>query len=199
MSNVISRMKPYLKLSYLLILGLSLSSCATIKSGSHRDESASFEAYRSFSWIADEPLIVGSGSDPLVSPLTQKKIADAIVDELARKGFSYTDDRGAADFIVAYTVGTRDRIEKTSYPAAYQGAWGWHLYGQSYYDTEVVHRMYTEGTLGVDIFDGKSKQPVWHGWAMKTISNADRQDPTPSIDKAVTELFATFSPTAGDN
>lgn len=199
MNNVNATRKPYLKLGPFVILGLVLSGCATIKSGSHHDESASFESYRSFSWIANEPLIVGTGNDPSVSPLTQKKIVDAIAGELARKGFVFTADRGAADFIVAYTVGTRDRIEATSYPTAYQGAWGWHLYGRYYYDIEVEHRMYTEGTLGVDIFDGKTKQPVWHGWATKTISSADRQDPSPSIDKAVAGLFAAFPPTAGDN
>ena len=198
MSNVNATKKQRLALAYFLMLGLSLSGCATIKCGSHHDESASFEGYRSFSWISDEPLIVGGGESPSLSPLTQKKIVDAIAGELTRKGFVYTADRGSADF-VGYTVGTRDRIEATSYPTAYQGPWGWHLYGRYYYETEVVHRMYTEGTLGVDVFDGETKQPVWHGWATKTISSADRQDPSPSIDKAVAGLFAGFPPTAGDN
>lgn len=183
----------------LLFLGLMLGACATIQSGSHYDESASFDTYRSFSWIADNPIIVGMGQSPSVSPLTQKKIADAIAGELVRKGFVYTTNRDTADFVLAYTVGTRERIDATSYPSVYQGAWGSHLYGRYYYDTEVVHRMYTEGTLGVDVFDGKTKQPVWHGWATKTISSADRQDPSPSIDKAVVALFADFPPAAGDH
>lgn len=199
MSNVDVTRTLYPKLAYFLLLGLILSGCATIKSGSHHDMSASFEGYRSFSWIGDEPLIVGTDESPSLSPLTRKKIVDSIARELTRKGFVYTADRSVADFVVAYTVGTRDRIEATSYPTAYRGAWGWHLYGRYYYETEVVHRMYTEGTLGVDIFDGKTKQPVWHGWATKTISGADRQDPSASIDKAVAGLFAAFPPTAGVN
>lgn len=182
-----------------LLLGLSLSGCATIQSGSHYDEAASFAGYRSFSWIADDPMIVGIGESPSVSPLTQKKIVDAIAGELTRKGFIYRADRGAADFVLSYTVGTRERIEATSYPSAYRGAWGWHLYGRYYYETEVVHRMYTEGTLGVDVFDGKTKQPVWHGWATKTISTSDRQDPSPAIEKAVTALFAEFPPTVEED
>lgn len=183
----------------LILLGLSLSGCATIQTGSHHDETASFENYRTFSWIADNPMIVGAGESAFASPLTQKKIASTIAAELTRKGFVYTADRDAADFVVAYTVGTRNRIEAHSYPVGYQGTWGWHLYGRYYYDTEVVHSMYTEGTLGVDIFDGKTRQPVWHGWATKTISKADRQNPAPSIDKAVAGLFAIFPPFTGDN
>ena len=182
-----------------LLLGLSVSGCATIETGSHRDEAATFDGYRTFSWISDNPMIVGVGESAMISPLTQKKIVDAITGELTRKGFVYTANRDNADFVLPYTVGTRERIEATSYPTAYQGPWGWHLYGRYYYETEVVHRMYTEGTLGVDIFDGKTKQPVWHGWATKTISSADRQDPSPSIDKAVAGLFAAFPPTAGDD
>ncbi|HNP62963.1 MAG TPA: DUF4136 domain-containing protein [Woeseiaceae bacterium] len=178
-----------------LLLTLLLGGCATIKTGSHRDETASFEGYRTFSWIADNPMIVGQGARVSTSPLTQKKIVDTIVGELTRKGFVYTSNRDEADFVLAYTVGTRERIEATSYPSAYRGTWGWHLYGRHYYEIEVEHRMYTEGTLGVDIFDGKTKQPVWHGWASKTISTSDRQDPATSIAKAVTALFAKFPPT----
>jgi len=185
------------RFAILALLGLFLSGCATINSGSHHDESVSFDRYRTFSWIADQPLIVGSGERSSASPLTQKKIADAITGELTRKGFVYTANPETADFVLSYTVGTRDRIEVTSYPGVYQGAWGGRLYGRYYYDVEVEHRMYTDGTLGVDVFDGKTKQPVWHGWATKTISSADRQDPAPSIDKAVTELFADFPPTVG--
>ena len=179
-----------LRFTTFLLLGLMLSGCATIKTGSHHDEAASFEGYRTFTWIADNPMIVGQGDSPSVSPLTQKKIVDAIEEELTRKGFILTNNRDNADFALAYTVGTRERIEATSYPTAYRGAWGWHLYGRYYYETEVVHRMYTDGTLGVDVFDGKTKQPVWHGWATKTISASDRQDPSPSIDKAVTAPFS---------
>ena len=36
-----------------LLLGLLPGGCASIRSGSHHDESASIEAYRSFNWIAD--------------------------------------------------------------------------------------------------------------------------------------------------
>lgn len=185
------------RMAYLVFLAVFLGGCATIRSGSHYDETASFEGYRTFSWIADDPLIVGADEHPTVSPLTRKKIVDAIAGELTRRGFVYTADRDAADFVLSYTIGTRERIEASSYPSVYRGTWGWHLYGRYYYDAEIVHRMYTEGTLGVDVFDGRTKQPVWHGWATKTISTSDREDPTPSIQRAVTALFARFPPGAG--
>lgn len=190
--NIATRFAPFF---IFLLSGVFLSGCATIESGSHHDVTASFDNYKTFSWIADQPMITGSGEDAAVSPLTQKKIVDAIEAELERKGFVYLANRESADFVLSYTVGTRDKIEPTSYPSVYRGAWGRrHLYGPDYYEADVVLYTYTEGTLGVDVFDGGSKEPVWHGWAKKTISTSDRQDPTPSIEKAVVAVFNEFPP-----
>ncbi len=178
----------------VLLLGALLSGCATVNSGSHHDESATFGHYQTFAWIADDPLIVGAGGQAAISPLSQKKITVAIENALNEKGFTHTANPDQADFVVAYTVGTRERIDARSYPNAYQGAWGWHMYGRYYYQTEVVHRTYTEGTLGIDIFDGKTNQPVWHGWARKSVTSADRNDPSPAIRKAVTAIIKRFPP-----
>jgi hypothetical protein len=185
-------MKHATNLTTILVLGVLLSGCATIKTGSHQDESAAFSDYSTFAWIADNPLILGAGEQSAISPLSQKKIVQAIENELSRKGFTYTVDPDRADFVVSYTVGTREKIDETSYPVAYHGTWGWHMYGRYYYQTEVVHRTYTEGTLGIDVFDGKTKQPVWHGWASKSVTSADREDPSPVIQKAVAAIIKRF-------
>jgi len=180
--------------SALCLLSALLAGCATVKSGAHHDALASFDSYESFAWIGDKPLILGDGAQPSISPLAEKKIVEAIKNELVKKGFTYSENPDQADFVVAYTVGTREKIEATSYPTAYRGVWGWHLYGRYYYQTEVVHRTYTEGTLGIDIFDGKTRQPVWHGWASKTVTSADRNDPSPAIQDAVAAIIKRFPP-----
>jgi len=187
-------MKSATRFIVILATGAILSGCATIKSGSHHDESVAFTDYSTFTWIAENPLILGAGDQPSISPLSQKKIVQAIENELSRKGFTYTADADDADFVVSYTVGTRERIDERSYPVAYRGIWDWHKYGRYYYQTEVVHRVYTEGTLGIDIFDGRSKQPVWHGWARKSVASADRDDPAPVIKKAVAAIIKRFPP-----
>ena len=179
----------------LLMLGALLTGCSTMRSGAHHDEAASFDHYRSFAWIAGDPLIVGEGEQPAISPLAKKKIVQAIENELGTKGFAYSENPDQADFVVAFTVGTRDKITARSYPTRYYGTWGWHLYGRYYYQTEVVQHSYTEGTLGIDIFDAKTKQPVWHGWASKTVTSADRNDPSPAIKSAVAAIIKRFPPT----
>lgn len=195
MNNVITIRQHRGAIAAVLLLGALLSGCATIKTGSHQDESASFSNYRTFGWIADDPLILGVDEQSPISPLSQKKIIEAIEDELSNKGFSYLANPDQADFVVSYTVGTREKIVANSYPSAYRGTWGWHMYGRYYYTTEVVHRTYTEGTLGIDIFDGSTKQPVWHGWATKTILTSDRENPSASIQKAVAGIIERFPAT----
>lgn len=180
----------------IFLLGIVLNGCASIRTGSHQDDSVTFGQYQTFAWIADDPLIMGANAQLPVSPLSKKKIVQAIEGELTKKGFTYVVNPERADIVVSYTVGTREKIDAASYPAGYRGSWGWHIYGRHYYLSEVQHRSYTEGTLGVDIFDGKTKQPIWHGWATKTISTSDRENPSSSIQKAVAGIIARF-PSAG--
>ena len=181
--------------AFTLLLSLVFSGCGTIKSGAHHDETFSgFHAFKSFAWIADDPLVLGENEVSPISPLTKKKIVSRIEGELERKGFRKAATRDDADFILAYTVGTRDTIDSRSYPVSYRGEWGWQLHGRYYYVNEPVQTMHTEGTLGVDVFDGRTNQPVWHGWATKTITHTDRSDPDGMINRGVSLLFADFPP-----
>jgi hypothetical protein len=168
-----------------------LVACATISTGSHYDETTNFGAYQTFAWIDEAPYVT-DGSTVRISPLTQSKIQQAIQAQLEQGGYSFIEDRENADFVLAYTIGTRDKIRVTSYPASYHGSWGWHVNGSYYYTREISEHSYTEGTLGVDVFDGKSKKPVWHGWAEKTITESDREDPSSVIQEGVTKLFQSF-------
>jgi hypothetical protein len=119
-------------------------------------------------------------------------IKSEIQEQLEQKGYAFTDNRADADFVVAYTVGTRDEFRVDSYPGHYRGGWGWHVpYSYYYYHDYTVHN-YTKGTLGVDIFDNESGKPVWHGWAEKTVTQSDRDDPGPAIEEGVRKLFETF-------
>ncbi len=175
----------------ILLVPFLLIACATISTGSHYDKTTDFGAYKSFSWIDTSPLIASSNSRP-VSARAQSIIAAEIRRQLEYAGYSYIDNRDAADFVVGFTVGTRDEIRIDSYPRYYRGHWGWHV-PYSYYEFhEVSAHSYTKGTLGVDIFDSRSAKPVWHGWAEKTITSSDRQDPDTSIQAGIAKLFESF-------
>ena len=108
------------RLAPIIICSGMLVACETINTGSHYDETTNFGAYQTFSWIDATPYISYDSADR-VSPLSQSKIAQAIRTQLERKGYAFLDDSKNAAFVIAYTVGTRDEIRVSSYPAGYRG------------------------------------------------------------------------------
>lgn len=53
---------------------------------------------------------------------------------------------------------------------------------------------YRQGTLSIDIFDGHSHRPVWHGWAHKELTRADIEHSAGLIREAVDSVLAQFPP-----
>jgi hypothetical protein len=176
---------------FVVSLSALLASCATIRADSDYYEAADFSQYRSYVWMAESPLIRSTSSRVEVSPLAIRRIREAIERDLAEKDFEPAATRDAADFAVSFTVGARDMITLEDYPPYYRGPWRW---ARPYYWPSVDVRMYTEGMLAIDIFDNATREPVWHGWAHKTILRSDVDNPEAAIDAAVAAILADFPP-----
>ncbi len=175
-------------LSSLVCLGLLLQSCETIRVGSDFDQSATFSGYHTFSWMARER----HGSH---NPLVVQRAKDAIQAELANRGYVYVSDSATADFVVDFTIGARDRVDVQSYPAPYDGVyWSYPGWWGPYWGTTVDVRTYREGTLSIDIFDARSHQPVWHGWAKKELTSSGMERSEAPIRAAVQAVLAHFPP-----
>ena len=172
---------------------LALGACESIKVNSDFDHDFVFANYRTFSWISDRPMISKATE---VSPLAEGRIQRAITDDLSRKGIRYVADQSKADFVVAFSVGAREKISVTSspYPAGvWPGAYGYHGWGYGYYN-DVDVRQFTEGRLAIDVFDVAQKRPVWHGYGTKNVTSAMRKDPEKAINEAVTAILKEFPP-----
>lgn len=163
--------------------------CATVNSGSFADEFTDFSAFRSFSWINADPFIESDASQR-PSASVRSMIETGIREQLQQKGYVFTTERDDADILVAYTVGTRDRISMEAYPVGYRGHWGWHEPYEHYFFRDASLTNYTPGTLGVDIFDNETGRPVWHGWAQNTVPEDDREQPGSMIAERIDRLFA---------
>lgn len=179
-----------LSLTVLVFVAL-VTACTSMTVRTDYYHGADFSPFRTFAWISGDPLIRPPGAEAHVSPLNVRRIREAIEAELTAKGFTEIDDSPAADFAVSFTVGARDRIEVQSYPVLYRGAWGW---GGTYFGPQMDVRRYQEGALSIDIFDGRTRQPVWHGSARKEITGAEISDPQPAIKHAVAKILARFPP-----
>lgn len=180
-----------LSLSFRLLPCLLVASCATIKAGSDHYAGADFSKFHSYAWVADSPLIRSESRRVEISPLTVRRVEDAIERELGARSFEHAENRDAADFAIAFTIGARDTITIADYPPYYRTPWSWDA---PYYGQNIDPAMYTEGTLAIDIFDNATQQPVWHGWATKTIRGSDIDDPEPTINAAVAAILADFPP-----
>lgn len=172
------------------LIGAICLSCTTVRVHSDFDPQINFGAYKTFSWISDRALITPRAADSIyVSPLDMQRIRSAIQSELTAKGYRFLDDRRNVDFVVSFTVGTRDKIDVDSFPAPYRGNWRWPYYG----DTVRIHS-YTEGMLSIDIFDGEMRRPVWHGLARRRISGASIEKTGRLIQERVTAILSDFPP-----
>lgn len=187
----------------MAFVSLGLAACAsTFEATYDSDPQQDFSVYKTWAWISENPMIVGSTSGRPANPLLQPKIMSAIETELSLKGYTRVDDPDTADFAVSFTVGSRDEIRVDSYPTAYAGygmagypRWGGPYYGYGMgVSTNTQVRQTTKGQLALDIFDVASRQPVFHAVATKTISDSDRKDMDATVQAAVDAVVATFPP-----
>jgi hypothetical protein len=163
-----------------------LASCATTPEiASDYDRSANFASYHTFTLLPREH----SG---IANPLVAIRAEEDITRELERRGYTLATDPASADFAVDFTIGSQERTDIHSYPSAYAGPW---FLGGPYWGSNIDVRQYRAGTLAIDIFDGHSHRPVWHGWAEKELARKDLEQPAEPIGKAVSSILAKFPPT----
>jgi Domain of unknown function (DUF4136) len=174
-----------------ILAAAALAACDSMRVASDYDHGASFSGYHSFAWL---PRTQPTTSP--ANPLVRQRAHDATQAELIRKGYVYTDDAASADFVVDITMGSRERVDVQSYPATYMGpGWGYNAsWGYPYWGSSVDVHQYREGTLSIDIFDGRSHRPVWHGWASKELTQSDIENSAAPIQAAVASVLAKFPP-----
>lgn len=179
----------------------ALAGCATgFEAMYDHDASQDFSTYKNYAWLSDNPMKIGPSSQ-IGNPLLEPRIMSAVEDALNAKGFNKVADRASADFVMSFTVGSRDEIKVDAYPTMaggvgygyprHWGGWGGAYYG---YGTETSVRQYTKGMLALDMFDVQERRPVWHGVAEKSINESDRDDVEGTIRAAVGALLSGFPP-----
>ena len=152
--------RPRQILPLLCIAALAISGCATQGSGNaDYDVSHDFSSYKTFAWISDSPMKVGPVlADPRDS--LEPSIMDAIRASLEAKGYEMVERDAKPDFVVSFTVGSREKVRPAGYPSMQPqpgGRWSW---GTAYHGGEEGAK-YTQGVLAIDIFDATAKRPVW--------------------------------------
>ena len=178
-------------LSLLLTLTF-LCGCTTIEVSNDYNRSQDFSVYQTFSFISDNPLIMSDVTALATNPNLQQRLMNASKQALVGKGLRFVERASDADFVVSFTLGARDKLRENNYPDAFRGGYygGW----SEPYHRAVDVRVYTEGTLAIDLFDSAHKGPVWHGWATRTLSLEDRKNSETLIAEVVTSILNDFPP-----
>lgn len=178
-----------------------LAGCSAISVVSDYDSSVPFGSYRTYRWSADTP--APNGDDLLVrNPLIYKRIRNAVDRELQYKGF-VQKEKGAVDFTVTVHAGIRERVmvEQPTISFAwrqgyYRGRHGY--YSGVWYDPYGPYpRMtyYEEGTLVIDIYDGRSGEMAWRGIGSGILRYYDSTEAMHrDLDAAVGKVLAKFPP-----
>ena len=150
-----------------VILALILSACATGPGDTGSDAqtppkaihyfktTARFDLHTSFDWVAPNPLYGLSLTDPPdQSRSFNRSIRAAVGRSMRLKGYEDWSETSRPDLIFSYSLGNRDRLSAWE-SARYPNAKGW--------SGTLITQSYPQGTLSIDVFDGRSGNLIWHG------------------------------------
>lgn len=177
---------------FVALSTIALGGCATsFDTIVDYDDQVNFAEYRTFSWISEEPMVLAPRIAQATNPFMESRIQDAISTELSEQGYRFEPVGSDVDFVVAFSVAARKEMNVESYPYAYRGRWQW---GYGNIGDSVSVRSTTEGMLSIDVFDGETRSPAWHGRATKNLTPADQQLRSSVITDAVQEILKNFPP-----
>jgi hypothetical protein len=129
----------------------------------------------------------------IANPVNESRLRGAITTQLAAVGVQpATGD--TASCLVGYGIGSQTDISG-AYPAGwgwgYGPGWGWRGSYGGYWGWDEPY-VYREGIIAVDLYDAKSKQPIWHASANQSLYGANGADAEQKIDKAVAAIFTKY-------
>jgi hypothetical protein len=151
----------------------------SIKTATDYDRNVSFSNYHSFS------IMKGNSSG---NPLMDQRAVGDVASALTSKGWSEVPEgQEEATVVVHATTKT-----KHTYETLYDGWRGWRRWGGLGGATTFVQD-YKVGTVVVDIFDAKSRQAVWHGFASDALSDNARSN-AKATQQAIDKMFDSFPP-----
>jgi hypothetical protein len=178
-------------------LGLSLAACSTLPVTTDTNPNMSVSNCHTYAFAqehvanADQPAAYGN-------PLNAERLRVAIAANLAARGIRPVD-RGQAECVVGYAMGTRQVFN--DYYGGFGAGWGYGygwgprggLYGGWGWDGPYVS---DETRIAVDLFDAKSRTPIWHASVSQSVSNLTGPNAEAKINAGAAAIFSKF-PVAG--
>ena len=149
---------------------------------------------QSFDWAGSFHGNSDSLRSTIANPVNEARLRTAIQSNLNTLGVQQASEN--ADCLVGYGIGQRNVVDGYpgylrgwgwgggsvgGHPAGTAGAWGW--------DYPYV---YQEGVIGVDVYDGKTKQALWHASVNQNLIGATGDKADKKIKDAVAAIFTKY-------
>jgi uncharacterized protein DUF4136 len=148
--------------------------------------------------FADEHVANTDQPSAFGNPLNAERLRQAIEANMSARGIQKAADRKSADCVVGYAMGTRqvfdDYYGNFGIGWGWGGGWGHRGWGGGFaYDGPYVR---DETRISVDLFDAKSRVPIWHASVSQSVSELTGPHAVERINAATTAIFTKF-PGAG--
>jgi hypothetical protein len=181
--------------SLVAIASVALAACTSLRVKSDVN-TALYRAGKchSFAWTGtfrdDSPL-----RDTIANPVNESRLRAAIADHLQTLGMVAAS--ADADCLIGYGIGSRTVMTYGDWGAEPGWGWGWgwgpgfpgRYYGG--FDADVPYT-YRQGVIGVDLYDAKSKEALWHASVDQNLENSVGPDAERKIKAAVDAIFGKF-------
>ncbi|MDC1161965.1 DUF4136 domain-containing protein [Tenacibaculum sp.] len=163
----------------LIVILITLTSCSTVKVATDYDTKVDFNQYKTFAFYKK-----GIDKAP-ISDLDKKRIMRAIEAELLANGMTKSS---TPDILVSLFTKSRERVNIND--NRFNGFYYPWYYGPS----PVTVSQYTEGTLFIDLIDGKTKELVWQGIGTGALRMSNVEKKEARIKEFVAEIMAKYPP-----
>jgi hypothetical protein len=171
----------------------SLGGCVSLRVTSDVAPGVSAAQCHTFGWAGSFHYTNDNGHG-VVNPLNEQRLRNAIAANLAAKNVQAAAAGSPPDCLVGYGMGSHLVVDGGyAYPPGpYWGwgwGWGWPGYGGWGWDAPYVYR---QGVIAVNLYDGKSKQPLWHAAVNQSVSGLTGSEADNRIREAVAAIFTKY-------
>jgi hypothetical protein len=179
----------------LLVAGavVALEACTALPVKTDYNPNMSVASCHSYVF-ANEHVAQSDQQSAFGNPINAQRLREAIEANMAAKGIPLATDHKAAECVVGYAMGTRQVFN--DYYGDFGVGWGWGGgwrrggWGGGFgYDGPVA---YDETRISIDLFDAKSRTPIWHASVSQSVSDLTGPNAVQRINTATAAIFTKF-------
>jgi hypothetical protein len=174
-------------------LGVGLAACTTLPVTTDANPNMSVASCHTYAF-ANEHIANSDHPAAYGNPLNAQRLREAVAVNLAAKGIQPAEP-ATAQCVVGYAIGSR-QVFNDYYAGwggwgyggwgggrrgGFSGGWGW--------DGPYVS---DETRIAVDIFDARTRTPIWHASVSQNVSNLTGPNAEAKISQGTAAIFAKF-------